>query len=162
MSRRRRRFIVAAIVAFPILFYLGCVHRYHETVEKDGWVLKWNCPPFRCPHCSGRIEQFTAHGNPVACPADSSFATVPKTKLTVQSPVCTVVCLRGEDAWRILAASDTRPTDICGNITPEEMTQGYYDAGTCRKRGTPADWCLASSEEYCRWINPRLIDALPW
>jgi len=64
---------------------------------------------------------------------------------------------------------DQRSFDEAGErLTRQELVQGFYevsDAGSWppqRRPGTPGHWCLVSSGDITRWLDPKLLDDLVW
>lgn len=169
MARKRRRVIFiscVAIVFISVFYYVGCIHRVHETVEKDGWILAWNYMPFRCPHCWGRIERLEFDGQHIACPDMASRKGESTTRFGIYTPVGMLECYHPEMQWRVRMNDDRRPTNECGDIAEDELLRGYYELTDarppCKKTGTPPGWSYATSSNHIRWVDPKRIQELPW
>jgi hypothetical protein len=162
MSRRRKKTLVLIGLTLPMLYYVGCIHRVRETVERDGWLLQWTYKPFQCRHCWGRVERLEYRGQTVTCPPEHEFAGEHKRYLLLQTPVGAFERSRGGDRWIVLTEKDSRPHTVCGKFIEAELQRGHYESENCRKTGTPEHWCHAVAEYRSRWVSPDLIATLSW
>jgi hypothetical protein len=150
--------------------YLSCFHSFRLTFEHEGWTLEFLFRPFRCLHCTGRIEKLRYRGKPLQLPRPPGRDVFDG--LYVQTPVGSFEWY-GSAGWlAIMSPGRHTPTPTLPPLTEEDLAHGYYDillsehegdAARSGRHGTPPHWYSLSSRDIVRWIDPeRMEDVTDW
>jgi hypothetical protein len=78
------------------------------------------------------------------------------------------------ESWK-LSPWNPNLEEVDQSISADELRRGWYDAASgdlrgfvntdgpyVRKKGTPSHWCLLTTFDQARWVEPEKIDALEW
>lgn len=173
MRIRKRIWIPGTILLLLGAFALVISSRYTVTREKDGWRWESSHARLGCPVCSGRMERLTCNKDPVPLPSGLAGG------FQLFTPVGHARYHGGQGGYQPYSIGETELPNSDVEISPEDLTRGYYDlrgptastrpgatgepsAVGGRKIGTPAHWCFGTSGDYDRWLDPALIDDLDW
>ena len=157
-------------------FYFGCVHRRHIDTRKDGWTFEFSYILLRCRVCAGLVERLECNGQPVPLPAFPDVKPGEENRaqssyILMETPVATFRVLPHSDRWHFVGDGHGRWQSE-GSIAPGAVERGYYEVDPASneyshtalgaRQGTPAHWCFVYGWNHCRWVDPTLLDKLPW
>jgi len=164
-------------IGVPIVLVGGCfsvvTSRKHVHVERDGWVLDYSHKRFFCKVCTASLNYVRYDGEDIRAPWAAGRAPE-HASVVLHTPVGELLFHSQEGRYRPWHSYWGDIPESDEEITPEELSRGYYNASATstttapsasygyRKRGTPAHWCFVEGGTEMRWLDPRMIDKLEW
>lgn len=167
-----RPIVLATLGLIGLAIWYAFIDRAATIVDRDGWHLEFSYIRLACRHCTGRVEELTWQGQPVALPQPANqniWASCPLGSLTIV----------GEPPrWHLQGGMPGFPErtyrESASRITGDELARGYYDCAgipeaadkddgpSWRKASTPVGWALVVGRQHRRWVQPARIAELEW
>lgn len=158
------------LVLIPTGTYFSCFHQYHLEFENEGWTFHMSFYPFRCIHCTGRIEKLEYRGQPLILPKAPEAVTWKEMELI--TPVGSFNWYADQDFLAIIGPGNFVRTPTIAPIQAEDLERGYYDLLTSEhdwvesrhgRQGTPQNWYALITADVARWIAPgRMSEFTAW
>jgi len=175
MKWKGRHTLALLLAIAGTAFYFYFVHRTLDRKELNGWKLRFSYQRFHCRVCLGAVEELSYQGTEVSIPnwtwTSNQFGTP---MVIISTPVGDFRAWKETKHWR-LAHGVLGKEDSPNEISPSELSQGWYDAipddrsnynpifGPFQfKKNMPAHWCLVANNLRARWIDPLKITSVDW